>query len=80
MHSSVSMESQIIIVYYIFVVEFNITNNKTAFSYHSYLMIKNITNKNDGEYLCLVNELNPDNSLAQKSYPVAVKSQYLSNI
>ncbi|KAF0766886.1 vascular endothelial growth factor receptor 1 isoform X2 [Aphis craccivora] len=33
-----------------------LTNNKTSLSYRSYLMIKNITNIFDGEYLCMVPE------------------------
>lgn len=70
---------KLLIVYYIFVVEFNITNNKTSFSFHSYLTIKSITNKYGGEYLCKVNELNKQNS-ALKSIPVKVESQYLFKI
>ncbi|XP_022178523.1 vascular endothelial growth factor receptor 1 isoform X3 [Myzus persicae] len=39
-----------------------LTNNKTALSYRSYLMIKNITNTFDGEYLCMVPESYEKNS------------------
>lgn len=42
-------------------------------------MIKNITNKFDGEYLCVVPELQ-ENNLATILYSVIVKSKYFSKI
>ncbi|XP_060867787.1 vascular endothelial growth factor receptor 1 isoform X2 [Metopolophium dirhodum] len=56
-----------------------LTNNKTALSYRSYLMIKNITNKFDGEYLCIVPELQENNS-ATILYSVLVQESKLPAI
>lgn len=53
--------------------ELFITNNKTQFSYRSYLMINNMTNKDNGEYLCTIPESNELNSVTIL-YPVTVKS------
>lgn len=61
-----------------FVVVFLITkNNKTSFSYHSYLMFENITNKYDGEYECKANELNSPKSVHTLNR-VVVNSQYFT--
>jgi len=62
-----------------FVVDVLITNNKTALSYRSYLMIKNITNIFDGEYLCMVPELYEKNSVT-KLYSVLVRGKYFSKV
>jgi len=61
------------------VIDIILTNNKTALSYRSYLMIKNITNKFDGEYLCMVPEMYEENS-ATILYSVLVQSKYFSKI
>jgi len=61
------------------VIDVILTNNKTALSYRSYLMIKNITNTFDGEYLCMVPESFEKNS-ATILYSVLVQSKYFSKI
>lgn len=61
------------------VIDVILINNKTALSYRSYLMIKNITNAFDGEYLCMVPEIYEKNS-ATILYSVLVQSKYFSKI
>jgi len=61
------------------VIDVILINNKTTLSYRSYLMIKNITNAFDGEYLCMVPEMYEKN-LATILYSVLVQSKYFSKI
>ncbi|XP_025418891.1 vascular endothelial growth factor receptor 1 isoform X3 [Sipha flava] len=53
----------------------NITNSTSKFSHRSYLTIKNITKKFDGEFLCLLIELNKKN-VVTKSYKLSVKDSF----
>lgn len=43
-------------------------------------MIKNITNKVDGHFVCTVTKLNKENEKVNISYPVEVKSKYFSKV
>lgn len=59
----------------IFFVEFLITHNITSYSYNLNLTIKNITKKDDGEYVCKADKSNTQNSV-YTLYQVVVNSQY----
>lgn len=61
--------------YIIYFTDVFLTNNKTSLSYRSYLMIKNITNIFDGEYLCMVPESYGKNT-ATILYSVLVRGKF----
>lgn len=60
-------------------IELFFTNKTTRFSYYSDLTIRNITNKFDGEYVCLISESNKQN-IVKQSYSLKVESKYFSKI
>jgi len=70
---------KILLYYIIYFTDVLLTNNKTSLSYRSYLMIKNITNIFDGEYLCTVPESYEKNT-ATILYSVLVRGKFFSNI
>lgn len=59
------------VIYHKFVLELF----STKFSYHSAITIKNITNKFDGKYLCIVIDSN-DHNVLKKSYSLKVNSKF----
>lgn len=69
----------IYIIHYTFIIELFITNKITRFSYRSNLTIRNITNKYDGEYVCIIFKSNKQN-VVKKSYSLTVKSKYFPKI
>ncbi|VVC44268.1 Protein kinase, ATP binding site,Tyrosine-protein kinase, active site,Immunoglobulin [Cinara cedri] len=55
---------------------FIITNNDTQFSYRSNLIIKNVTNKDNGTYFCTVLEVNKEDKV-KLIFPLIVKKPHI---